>query len=90
MRDTGSESFYHGMVLSLLSTALNDNFASNRESGNGYPDVSFLNPADNTAVILELKKTASSDPSTLRASAQEALSQILERRYVLPFMDSGC
>ena len=52
--------------------------------------MSFLNPADNTAVILEFKKVASSDPAALRASAQEALSQIHERRYALPFTDAGC
>ena len=64
--------------------------ASNRESGDGYPDVSFLNPVDNTAVILEFKKAASSNPAALRASAQDALSQIHERRYALPFVDAGC
>ena len=90
VRDTGSESFYHGMVLGLLGSALKDDLASNRESGDGYPDVSFLNPSDNTAVILEFKKTASSDPAALRASAQDALTQIHERRYALPFTDAGC
>ena len=90
VRDTGSESFYHGMVPSLLGAALDDDLASNHEAGDGYPDVSFLNPADNTAVILEFQQAASSDTATLRASAQDALSQIHERRYALPFTDAGC
>ena len=87
VRDTGSESFYHGLLLGLLSSARSQPIESNRESGDGYFDIRFYDKASDTAVLIELKQTKY--PTELSAAAKEAVAQIHARHYYADFLDSG-
>ncbi len=87
VRDTGAESFYHGTVLGLLGSALRRSLKSNAEAGDGYSDIQFLDYANNTAVILELKKTETA--ASLEAAAAQALQQIHDRRYYAEYLSAG-
>lgn len=84
IRDTGSEAFYHGIVLGLLSSALQSPIQSNQEGGDGYYDIRFLDKKEDTAVIIELKKTNS--PSQLTSAAKSAVAQIHKRRYYADYL----
>ncbi|MBO5528785.1 MAG: AAA family ATPase [Bacilli bacterium] len=76
-----AEAFYHGVLLTMLSTANKSRFIrvfSNREKGEGYPDLIIENPLADQAVIIEIKQTTS--PS-LDEAFQEGKNQILDKRY---------
>ena len=87
VRDTGSEAFYHGLLLGLLSTSGRLSLESNQESGDGYFDLRFVDAHDNVAVILELKKT--DNPADLSDTSRRALRQIHERRYFADYTGAG-
>ena len=76
------EHFYHGFVLGLLST-LEPAYRvrSNRESGDGRPDVLVI-PADKgkAGVVLELK-VARPKRKTLDQALDEGEAQIKEKKY---------
>ena len=90
--DTSNESFYHGLVLGMLSF-MRDIYVitSNRESGYGRFDI-MLKPRaehrDFPAVIIEVKaaKDASED---LDALAAEARRQIDEKDYAASLESEG-
>jgi len=86
-----SEKVYHALVLGML-IGLQDTHEvrSNRESGLGRYDVMGI-PKDpkQLAIILEFKKTASSDTPSLESIAQEALRQIEEKGYPRELIDRG-
>ena len=83
-----SESFYHGFFLSLLGGM--DSYApqSNREEGDGRPDV-ILYPEDapNPAYIFEIK--AKKKFNEVNAGLQEAFDQIDEKRYEDGIIEDG-
>lgn len=86
VRDGGTESFYHGLALGLLSAYAEKGIGrsasfleSNREGGDGYPDIAFADGRTRKGVILELKKA--DGPEAMGKACQEALAQIKERRY---------
>ena len=82
--DVSAESFYHGLVLGMLSF-MRDIYAitSNRESGYGRFDI-MLKPRaehrDFPAVVIEVK-AAKDDSADLDALAAEARRQIDEKNY---------
>lgn len=81
--DTGSESFYHGLMLGLI--ALTDNrykLKSNRESGDGRYDISML-PTENQnpGILIELKSGKNLTEAELDVLAASALGQIDKKRY---------
>ncbi len=71
------EAFYHGFMLALTASLLDDYYVeSNRESGNGRPDLLFI-PKDTQktqAVILEFKHVKKGENP--QAIAQQAVTQI--------------
>ena len=90
--DTTSESFYHGLVLGMLSF-MRDIYAitSNRESGYGRFDIMLKPRAEHRnfpAVVIEVKaaKDASED---LDALAAEARRQIDEKDYAASLEAEG-
>lgn len=96
VRDGGAESFYHGLVLGLLSAyAERGNgrpasfLKSNREGGDGYPDIAFADARTRRGVILELKKADGPEASDMGKSCQDALAQIKQRRYWAIFEGLG-
>lgn len=81
--DTASESFYHGMILGLISMMDNQyKIKSNRESGKGRFDIGLI-PRDDKypGMIMELKWKKNLDDDELTLLADEALCQIHSMEY---------
>lgn len=76
-----AENFYHGFLAGILSQSENYLVKSNRESGNGRSDIMVKSPSlRGRAFVLEVKVSGSIDG--LEASAEEALEQIYDKRYM--------
>ncbi len=73
------EYYYHAFLNGYFSTQTSaiTNYSSNVEAGDGFADISF--EADDVAVIIEIKQTDS--PENIVPKAQEALSQIKDKKY---------
>ena len=84
-----AESFYHGFLLGLLTNIGGYRVKSNRESGNGRPDIVMqtVNIRKGRVMILELK--IASSIADLEAACDRALAQIEEQRYAEPFTKEG-
>ena len=72
------ENFYHAFLAGLLSGA-GYIVRSNRESGEGRPDIILLDRKAGTAAVFELKRAESLD--SMEASADEALCQLKDKEY---------
>ena len=79
------ENFYHGFLNGIFSgcEGLISEFRSNYESGNGYADITFKTERNSKAVIIEIKATSKDEE--MDELAADALSQIEEKNYALPF-----
>ena len=74
------ESYYHGFLAGMLKNIGNYIVQSNRESGNGRPDILLKYPSvRGKAVIIEIK--VSKTYQGLEGKCDEALRQIEEQRY---------
>lgn len=82
------EDFYHEFLLGLLSSLEDYEILSNRESGNGRPDI-LLKPYDEKkpAVILELKYAEKF--TQMEEKCKEALNQIDEKGYADGLTNEG-
>lgn len=80
--DGTNESFYHGMMLGLCAALSNQyRIKSNSESGYGRFDISLIpDKHTNPGFIFEFKH-AKTDSEDLGALADEALTQIDEKKY---------
>lgn len=76
------EKFYHGFVMGLIiSLTKTHQVQSNRESGFGRYDVMLIpNNKQQLGIIIEFK-TVRGEHQDLQIAAQEALTQINDRRY---------
>ena len=72
------EDFYHAFLAGMLSFS-DYEVRSNRESGNGRPDILVLDIQHERAAIIEVKHAAS--VQSLHQAAENALRQIEERQY---------
>ena len=81
------ESFYHALILGLLSGFIG--IDSNSEAGNGYSDISMVDKKQKTAVILELKYSDSEKADSMTAACSSALKQIDDKKYDLKFTKNG-
>ena len=82
------ESYYHGFLAGMLKNISNYIVLSNRESGNGRPDVILKYPSvRGKAVIIEMKVAKSYQE--LEKKCDEALKQIEERKYEEPLRQEG-
>lgn len=82
------ESYYHGFLAGMLKNIGNYIVLSNRESGNGRPDILLKYPSvRGKAVILEIK--VSKTYQGLEAKCQEALRQIEEQKYEQALQQEG-
>ncbi|SEA02315.1 PD-(D/E)XK nuclease superfamily protein [Pseudobutyrivibrio sp. ACV-2] len=82
------EGFYHGLLLSLLYGMPNYTVKSNREEGDGRPDiVIYPNNPEDPAYIFEIKNRKKF--SEISSGLQEALSQIIDKRYEEGILDDG-
>ena len=84
-----AESFYHGFMAGLLTNIGGYRVQSNRESGNGRPDIVLQTPniRKGRVIILELKLAESI--ADLEAAADRGLAQIEAQRYAEPFTKEG-
>ena len=84
-----AENFYHGFMAGLLVNIGGYRVKSNRESGNGRPDIVMqtVQVRKGRVIILELK-TADSI-AEMEAACDRGLAQIEEQRYAEPFITEG-
>ncbi|MBR1627840.1 MAG: PD-(D/E)XK nuclease domain-containing protein [Lachnospiraceae bacterium] len=82
------ESFYHGFLLSTLIGTPDYVTQSNREEGDGRPDIVLYpeNPED-PAILFEIKVRKSF--AEMRGGIEEAFEQIRNRRYEEGILDDG-
>ncbi len=83
IRDTAvqkgrKESFYHGILLGLLSHRGDWILRSNAQSGEGYSDILILIRSVSVGIVIELKYSQSRN---LEAACLQALKQIEEKNY---------
>ena len=75
-----AENYYHGFLCGLLKGCNHYTVISNRESGNGRPDILFKHlSVRGQAVIMELKVVKEFD--RMESGCDEALKQIEEQNY---------
>ena len=82
------ESYYHGFLAGMLKNIGNYIVQSNRESGNGRPDILLKYPSvRGKAVIIEIK--ISKTYQGLEEKCDEALRQIEEQKYEESLREEG-
>lgn len=82
------ESYYHGFLAGMLKNMGNYIVQSNRESGNGRPDILVKYPSvRGRAVIIEIKVARTY--RELEQKCREALAQIDERKYEEELLEEG-
>ena len=72
------ENFYHAFLAGLLSGA-GYIVRSNRESGEGRPDIILLDRKAGTAAVFELKRSETLEG--MEAAAEDAITQLRDREY---------
>ncbi len=93
IRDTATkaplENYYHGFINGIFTCCENiiSDYHSNYESGSGYSDITFKVERNTKAVIIEIKAT--SNEADMDELASNALSQIEEKNYALPFVKTS-
>lgn len=83
-----TESFYHGYLLGILGGIGGYKISSNREKGNGRPEL-VLEPHNprQPVMIIEIKRARKF--SEMDALCDEALRQIEEQNYAAELLDEG-
>ncbi len=84
----GGEAFYHGFLLGVLSGIQGYHIRSNRESGNGRPDI-LLIPLDEMqpVIIIEIKQAEKFNQ--MEDGCEKALEQIKRQDYAAGVLDEG-
>lgn len=84
----GGEAFYHGFLLGVLSGIQGYHIRSNRESGNGRPDI-LLIPLDEMqpVIIIEIKQAEKFNQ--MEEGCEKALEQIKRQDYAAGVLDEG-
>ena len=84
-----AENFYHGFMAGLLVNIGGYRVKSNRESGNGRPDIVMqtVQVRKGRVILLELKIADSI--AEMEAACDRGLVQIEEQRYAEPFITEG-
>ncbi len=80
--DTAGENFYHGFMLGLCALFGGCYITSNRESGNGRYDIQLM-PKNNTfpGILIELKAGKNCTENELKKLSENALKQIIDKKY---------
>lgn len=83
-----AENFYHGYLMGILSGVEGYDIGSNKERGNGRPDI-VLTPfgSKKEAVIIEIKRAAKF--AQMEGLCDAALKQIEEKNYALELLEEG-
>lgn len=88
--DTAGENFYHGFMLGLCAL-LSDTFTtSNRESGDGRYDIQLKpNKPNLPGILIELKAAKNCTPEHLKKLSENALQQIIAKKYDTELLSTG-
>ena len=78
VRKNQKESFYHGILLGLLSYREDWDVYSNAESGNGFGDILVETEDQRMGIVIELKCPVD---GVLETACEKALAQIEEKGY---------
>lgn len=86
-RDEQKENFYHGLLLGLLRNNPDWRIKSNRESGDGFSDISIEPTIPEKGIVVEVKY--SNTISGLDDACDRAMKQIRDRRYDEALREDG-
>lgn len=88
--DTAGENFYHGFILGLCALLGNAFISSNRESGNGRYDIQ-LKPTKKSlpGILIELKAEKNCTDEQLKKLSENALLQIIDKKYDTELISAG-
>ena len=84
-----AENFYHGFMAGLLVNAGDYSVKSNRESGNGRPDIVLQTPNIRKGCIMILELKIAGSIAEMDAVCDRGLVQIAEQRYAESFLAEG-
>ena len=82
------ESFYHGFLVSLLAAIPDYECRSNRESGNGRPDI-ILYPEEPKALAMIFEIKVRKAFNQMEDGVKEACDQIRKQRYAEGVLEEG-
>lgn len=86
-RDDQKENFYHGLLLGLLRSKPDWRIKSNRESGDGFSDISIEPTIPEKGIVVEVKY--SNTIRELDDACGKAMKQIRDRRYDEALREDG-
>lgn len=86
-RSGEKENFYHGILLGILKSYPDWAVKSNRESGDGFPDILLKPKNPDAGIIIELKYAHTMND--LEKACERALGQIRDRRYDEALREDG-
>ena len=81
-----TESFYHGFMLGVLSITKDYRVDSNKESGNGRPDIVLKDESGGIDRVIILEFKIAKNKKQLESKCNEALEQIENKQYAEPFI----
>ena len=81
-----TESFYHGFMLGLLSITKDYRVDSNKESGNGRPDIMLKDESGSIDRVIIMEFKIAKSKRQLESKCNEALKQIENKQYAEPFI----
>lgn len=87
VRRPTKENFYHGILLGILAYKNDWYLKSNKESGNGYSDISIIIEGADTGIIIEVKYA---EKKQFESICRDALLQIDKNGYADELKDKGC
>lgn len=82
------EAFYHGVMVGLFGGLSGYAMKSNREYGNGRPDL-VLSPYNPRKSVIIFEFKSCKKYTEMAEGCQAALDQIEEKNYAAPFLDKG-
>ncbi|MGN0482514.1 MAG: AAA family ATPase [Lachnospiraceae bacterium] len=82
------EAFYHGVLTGFLMGLPDYLVQSNREYGNGRPDIALI-PYDEEEPVIILELKVCNKFTEMADGCKAALAQIEEKEYAAPFLDKG-
>ena len=75
------ENFYHGFIAGLLAGLPDHKCLSNREGGDGRPDIQLMAQDYSAALVVEVKNAGDASESALQKAAEHALNQAAGQTY---------
>ena len=82
------EAFYHGILTGYLMALPDYSIRSNREYGNGRPDLALV-PYDEEEPVILIELKVCKKFTEMAEGCTAALAQIEEKGYAEPFLDKG-